>query len=110
MAANLRARGGRRTDLSGSCCHVAVARDIRGFPDRDRYDELAEADCRLIVMHSIQHGPATRIATDPGLGYFLGSTPEPSLVALAGIRWLEDRDVAALRDALTVRSAIAAWG
>jgi dihydropteroate synthase type 2 len=29
-----------------------------------------------------------RLIVDPGLGYFLGSTPEPSLVALAGIREL----------------------
>jgi dihydropteroate synthase type 2 len=27
-----------------------------------------------------------RIIIDPGLGYFLGSTPGPSLAALAGIR------------------------
>jgi dihydropteroate synthase type 2 len=31
-----------------------------------------------------------RIIIDPGLGYFLGSTPGPSLAALAGIRELKD--------------------
>lgn len=31
-----------------------------------------------------------RLIIDPGLGYFLGSTPEPSLTALAGIRELKD--------------------
>jgi dihydropteroate synthase type 2 len=31
-----------------------------------------------------------RLVIDPGLGYFLGSTPGPSLVALAGIRELKD--------------------
>jgi dihydropteroate synthase len=31
-----------------------------------------------------------RLIIDPGLGYFLGSTPEPSLAALAGIRDLKD--------------------
>ena len=31
-----------------------------------------------------------RIVIDPGLGYFLGSTPGPSLRALAGIRELKD--------------------
>lgn len=31
-----------------------------------------------------------RIIIDPGLGYFLGSTPGPSLVALAGIRELKE--------------------
>jgi len=32
-----------------------------------------------------------RLIIDPGLGYFLGSNPEPSLVALAGIRRLKAR-------------------
>ena len=32
-----------------------------------------------------------RIIIDPGLGYFLGSNPEPSLLALASIRRLKDR-------------------
>jgi dihydropteroate synthase type 2 len=31
-----------------------------------------------------------RLIIDPGLGYFLGSTPGPSLTALAGIRQLKD--------------------
>jgi len=31
-----------------------------------------------------------RLVIDPGLGYFLGCTPEPSLTALAGIRELKD--------------------
>ena len=31
-----------------------------------------------------------RIVIDPGLGYFLGSTPGPSLAALAGIRELKE--------------------
>jgi dihydropteroate synthase type 2 len=31
-----------------------------------------------------------RLIIDPGLGYFLGSTPAPSLAALAGIRELKD--------------------
>jgi dihydropteroate synthase type 2 len=31
-----------------------------------------------------------RLVIDPGLGYFLGSTPGPSLTALAGIRELKD--------------------
>jgi len=31
-----------------------------------------------------------RLIIDPGLGYFLGRTPEPSLAALAGIRDLKD--------------------
>jgi dihydropteroate synthase type 2 len=41
--------------------------DIQGFPDRDLYESLAAADCRLIVMHSVQAtGPATKVTTDPG--------------------------------------------
>lgn len=32
-----------------------------------------------------------RLILDPGLGYFLGSNPEPSLAALAGIRTLRAR-------------------
>lgn len=98
--------------------------DIHGFPDPCVYDALAAAECRLIVMHSIQRsGHATRVRTDPaavlagidefftarlrvlreagipserlvidpGLGYFLGSTPEPSLAALGRIRHLRER-------------------
>jgi dihydropteroate synthase type 2 len=96
--------------------------DIQGFPDPERYAELADTDCRLVVMHSVQkRGPATQVRTDPkavqagitqffrerlsaleaggidrgrfiidpGLGYFLGDTPEPSLRALAGLRQLK---------------------
>jgi dihydropteroate synthase type 2 len=98
--------------------------DIQGFPDHDIYEELAAAECRLIVMHSVQAGgPATRVKTDPatiwaridrfftdrlgvlqaagiererlivdpGLGYFLGSNPEPSLTVLAGLARLRHR-------------------
>ena len=98
--------------------------DIQGFPHRDLYETFAAADCRLIVMHSVQRkGPATKVTTDPaavwtgidqffakrlaalqaagvererlildpGLGYFLGSNPEPSLTVLAGIRQLKAR-------------------
>jgi dihydropteroate synthase type 2 len=98
--------------------------DIQGFPDPGGYRALAAADCRLIVMHSVQRlGPATKVATDPaeamasidrffaerlaalesagvarerliidpGLGYFLGSNPEPSLTVLASLGWLKAR-------------------
>jgi dihydropteroate synthase type 2 len=98
--------------------------DIQGFPDAALYPMVREADCTLVVMHSIQRtGPATRVYTDPdhawasierfftgrlgaleaagiarerlvidpGLGFFLGSNPEPSLVVLGGIRRLKDR-------------------
>jgi dihydropteroate synthase len=103
---------------------AAYLNDIQGFPDPGMYGAFAAADCRLVVMHSVQRrGPATRVATDPaavwegverffaerlaaleaggvgrdrlvidpGLGHFLGSTPEPSLAVLAGIRHLKSR-------------------
>jgi dihydropteroate synthase type 2 len=103
---------------------VGYLNDIQGFPHRGLYPTLAEADCRLIVMHSVQRrGPATKVITDPeairagidrffderltelqaagiaperliidpGLGFFLGSNPEPSLVVLARIRQLKAR-------------------
>ncbi|BBU78829.1 hypothetical protein EIMP300_02290 [Escherichia coli] len=35
--------------------------DIQGFPDPALYPDIAEADCRLVVMHSAQRdGIATR--------------------------------------------------
>jgi dihydropteroate synthase type 2 len=103
---------------------AAYLNDIQGFPDPARYAELAGADCRLIVMHSVQRaGPATKVLTDsavvgrgierffterlavleaagigrdrlvidPGLGYFLGASPEPSLAVLAGLRRMKAR-------------------
>lgn len=98
--------------------------DIQGFPDPALYPALREADCAVVVMHSIQRtGPATRVRTDPeqawssieqffaerlaaldaagisrdrlvvdpGLGFFLGSNPEPSLAVLGRIHRLKDR-------------------
>jgi CHAT domain-containing protein len=44
---------------------AAYLNDIQGFPNAARYEELAGADCRLIVMHSVQRtGPATKVLTD----------------------------------------------
>jgi dihydropteroate synthase len=98
--------------------------DTDGFPHPELYPELARADCRLIVMHSVvgrgqavrvQTDPATiwtriddffsarlerleaagigrdRLIIDPGLGFFLGANPGPSLAVLGGIRHLRDR-------------------
>lgn len=167
---------------------VQLLNDIRGFPDPGLYGMLAGSACRLVVMHSVQRGPATRVSTDaaevwagtcrfltdrlnalttaglprdrliadPGLGYFLGDKPEPSLTMLArigqlralltapvlvcpsrksflraitgravdatgpatlaaelhaaaaGVDYIRTHDVAALRDALVVRDALAA--
>jgi dihydropteroate synthase type 2 len=88
------------------------------------YPALAAADCKLVVMHSVQRrGPATRVTTDaaqvwaridrffterltalqaagiqqdrlildPGLGFFLGANPEPSLAVLGGLGHLKAR-------------------
>ena len=44
---------------------------------------------RLAALQSAGIG-RDRLIIDPGLGYFLGSSPEPSLTALAGIRELKD--------------------
>jgi dihydropteroate synthase type 2 len=98
--------------------------DIQGFPDPERYAELANSGCVLIVVHSVQRrGPATKVRTDastvqqglerffhdrlgdlqaagvdrdrlvvdPGLGYFLGSTPEPSVMVLARLSEMKAR-------------------
>jgi dihydropteroate synthase type 2 len=103
---------------------AAYLNDIQGFPHPHLYEELADASCRLIVMHSVQaRGPATRVETvpgtirasidrffeprldaletagiarerliiDPGLGYFLGSNPEPSLAVMGALRELKAR-------------------
>jgi dihydropteroate synthase type 2 len=103
---------------------AAYLNDIQGFPEPDLYPALAAADCKLVVMHSVQRtGPTTKVATeaaavwagierffaerltalqaagirrerliiDPGLGFFLGSNPEPSLAVLSGIRHLKSR-------------------
>lgn len=37
---------------------VSFLNDIAGFPDAEFYPELADADSRLIVMHSVQRGRA----------------------------------------------------
>jgi len=104
--------------------NVAYLNDIQGFSDESFYPELAAADAKLIVMHSIQgRGPATRAAPpagsmldhvsrffegrfaalegagvarerlvlDPGMGFFLGNQPEPSLEIIRGLGVLKER-------------------
>lgn len=45
---------------------VNYLNDIQGFPNPEIYPDLAKANGKLIVMHSIQHfGPATVVETDP---------------------------------------------
>ena len=44
---------------------VDFLNDIQGFSDPSFYPELADARCKLIVMHSVQaSGAATRVASD----------------------------------------------
>lgn len=95
--------------------------DIRGFSDSTFYPELAKSSCHLIVMHSVQRGPATstpstdprpmterviaffekRLATlqqagitkerlilDPGMGLFLGTKAEDSVLVLQSLQIL----------------------
>jgi dihydropteroate synthase len=45
---------------------IQYLNDIQGFPDPEIYPELADSDCKLIVMHSVQRlGPATVVETKP---------------------------------------------
>ena len=39
---------------------VDFLNDIRGFADEAIYPQIADSDCQLIIMHSIQHGKADR--------------------------------------------------
>jgi dihydropteroate synthase type 2 len=103
---------------------ASLLNDIQGFPHPEIWSELAGADCRLVVMHSVQdRGRATRehndpaqiigrietffeervqeleqagiardrLILDPGMGFFLGDTPDPSLRVLAALPGLRER-------------------
>jgi len=97
---------------------VNFINDVHGFAHPEFYPELAESNCRMIVMHNI-HGtkitelvvtdPSTimstifrffdqrlaalisagidreRIIIDPGMGFFLSSEPEASIVVLKNL-------------------------
>jgi dihydropteroate synthase type 2 len=70
--------------------NVGYLNDIAGFADAELYPHLADSDCRLVVMHSVQGGPAReRIHVPPEeiLGRIMQFF-EPRLSALekAGIR------------------------
>jgi dihydropteroate synthase type 2 len=55
------------------------------WPEIDRY-----FDQRLTALETAGIG-RDRLIIDPGMGYFLGSTPEPSLAVLAGLGKLKER-------------------
>jgi dihydropteroate synthase type 2 len=94
---------------------VAYFNDIHGFGDATLYPELAQSDCKLIVMHMVQpRGVAVRtdvppaeifarvttffdariaaltdagiardrLILDPGMGQFVGTDPQNSLILL----------------------------
>ena len=86
---------------------VGYLNDIQGFPDPALYPDIAEADCRLVVMHSAQRDgivrffearvsalrrsgvAADRLILDPGMGFFLSPAPETSLHVLSNLQKLK---------------------
>jgi dihydropteroate synthase type 2 len=94
---------------------VAWLNDVRGFPDPALHAELAQARCRLVVMHSVPRAASaswelmlaffeqrldallragiaeSRIVLDPGMGLFLSERPEPSLEVLRRLPELRRR-------------------
>jgi dihydropteroate synthase len=62
-------------------CGAAYLNDIQGSPETQSYAALADADCRLVVMHSVQRtGPATKVATDPAAILPFSFSPELELI------------------------------
>ena len=84
--------------LAASQCRLVVMHAVQkdGTATRVMTDPLAVREGifgffarRLAGLEAAGIG-RDRLVIDPGLGYFLGSTPGPSLAALAGIRELKD--------------------
>jgi dihydropteroate synthase type 2 len=84
--------------LAASECRLVVMHAVQaaGAATRVVTDASAvrEGMCRFFARRLAALQAAgigrDRLVIDPGLGYFLGSTPGPSLAALAGIRELKD--------------------
>lgn len=85
-------------DLEASDCRLVVMHAVQaaGTATRMVTDPATVWDGtlrffarRLAALQAAGIG-RDRLVIDPGLGYFLGSTPGPSLAALAGIRELKD--------------------
>ena len=85
-------------DLAASQCQLIVMHAVQaaGAATRVVTDPAAVWDGllrffarRLAALQEAGIG-RDRLVIDPGLGYFLGSTPGPSLAVLAGIRELKD--------------------
>ncbi len=84
--------------LAASQCRLVVMHAVQAAGPATRVvtDPAAVRDgmCRFFArrLAALQAVGISRdrLVIDPGLGYFLGSTPGPSLAALAGIRELKD--------------------
>lgn len=84
--------------LAASQCRLVVVHAVQaaGTATQVATDPAAVWDgiCRFFTRRLAALQAAgigrDRLIIDPGLGYFLGSTPGPSLTALAGIRELKD--------------------
>jgi dihydropteroate synthase type 2 len=84
--------------LAASQCRLVVMHAVQAAGPATRVvtDPAAVRDgiCRFFArrLAALQAAGVGRdqLIIDPGLGYFLGSTPGPSLAALAGIRELKD--------------------
>jgi dihydropteroate synthase type 2 len=65
--------------------NVAWLNDIRGFPEAALYPLLAKSRAKLVVMHSVQGGRATRVGTDPAtIVERIGEFFEARVAALTG--------------------------
>ncbi|MGH3204699.1 MAG: dihydropteroate synthase [Streptosporangiaceae bacterium] len=90
---------GMYTALASSACRLVVMHSVQrtGPATRMITDPETIMDgigrfftARLAALRTAGISP-DRLILDPGLGYFLGSTPGPSLAALAGIGDLRER-------------------
>jgi len=87
------------TDLAGTGCRLVVMHSVQREGPATKVSTDPEQVWAGIGeffagrLAALQAGGIVRqrLIIDPGLGYFLGSNPESSLVALAGIRHLKAR-------------------
>jgi dihydropteroate synthase type 2 len=90
---------GVHTALASSVCHLVVMHSVQraGPATRvvtdpetimDGIDQFFTARLAALEAAGVSRD---RLILDPGLGYFLGSTPEPSLAVLAGIEDMRAR-------------------
>ena len=83
--------GGKRVPADRHALHPALrARHQGGHRPGDGLGQHRPVLRRRLAALQAAGINRDRIIIDPGLGYFLGTTPEPSLATLAGIRQLKD--------------------